>query len=109
MNDSISIGEVRKNRGQVLHVYLREYEGRPFVSLECWDSVKGEEGQGVFSGKQYTLSVRTWSDLIPLIEAALKVAEGRWPVRQGRPERRRPLEAEGMDALLDLEAQRRRQ
>lgn len=88
MNEDVSnveyLGEVRKSPAQVLKVSVGTYLGRAYVYTTIWTKDEQDPGMGEATRMGLTLRPDTLRDLLPLLEAALKVAKARKPERPGR-------------------------
>jgi hypothetical protein len=70
MSDDVIYGFIPKNKREELQVAVREYEGRPMISMMVFR--KNAEGNYVRTGKGFNFGI----DLVPAIVEALQRAEG---------------------------------
>ena len=72
--NTITIGEARRNRRDVIRVSVGQYDGRTFIYTQVIENEEGERGEGRPSRAGLTLRPGVLRDLIPLFEAALETA-----------------------------------
>lgn len=78
------VGEVRKGSTQVLKVSVGSFRGREYVYTTIWKKDEQDPGPGEATHLGLTLRPDTLSAMLPLLEAALKVASDRKAKRAGR-------------------------
>jgi len=78
------LGEVRKTPVSVLKVFVGEYRERTYIYCQVWDRGEQDIGPGEPTLRGLTMRPDTLRDLLPVFQAALKVAEARREGKRGR-------------------------